>query len=208
MGVEALSRFNVDPVRTPDIWFAEAATTGLGIELEMVAVLRALDCLSSLPAGMALTINAGPDTILSTELFDALARGGFGRRVIIELTEHSIVDDYPGLMTAIIRLRRQGVRLAVDDTGAGFASLAHILKLAPDFIKLDRELVDGIDLDPVRRALATALVAFAAQTGAEILAEGVETEEELEAVRALGIRYAQGFLIGRPAPVGSISHPG
>jgi EAL domain-containing protein (putative c-di-GMP-specific phosphodiesterase class I) len=96
-------------------------------------------------------------------------------------------------------LRQKGTRISIDDTGSGYSSLAHILKLAPDLIKLDRDLVSGIDVDPVRRALAAALVSFAAETGAQIVAEGVETEDELVVLRQLGVRYAQGYYLGRPA---------
>jgi EAL domain-containing protein (putative c-di-GMP-specific phosphodiesterase class I) len=97
-----------------------------------------------------------------------------------------------------------GVRLAIDDTGAGFASFAHILKLAPEIIKLDRELTSGIDHDPVRAALATALVSFASQLGTEIIAEGIETAAELEVLRNLGIRYGQGYFLFRPTSIDSI----
>jgi EAL domain-containing protein (putative c-di-GMP-specific phosphodiesterase class I) len=118
---------------------------------------------------------------------------------VIELTEHIDFGQYPGLQGALVRLRKSGVRLAVDDAGSGYSSLTHILKLAPELIKLDRELVCGIDIDPVRRALVTALVLFAADTGAEILAEGIETSDELDVVRRLGVRYSQGYYLGRPA---------
>ena len=119
----------------------------------------------------------------------------------MELTEEARVDDYPRLSRALDQMRRMGVRLAIDDTGAGFASLAHILKLVPEFIKLDRELTSGIDHDPVRIALATALVSFASGLGAEIIAEGIETTEELEVLQGLDIRYGQGFLLCRPTSI-------
>lgn len=199
VAVEALSRFDRSPQQPPDVWFSEAHQSGLGTELEMLAVTRALACLAALPDGVAMTINAGPRTILSSEFLDALAATDEADRVVVELTEHAVVEDYPELAQAIMHLRKMGTRLAVDDTGSGFASLAHILKLAPDFIKLDRELVAGIDLDPVRRALATALVSFSAETGAQILAEGIENQDELDVVRRLGVTYAQGFHLGRPA---------
>jgi EAL domain-containing protein (putative c-di-GMP-specific phosphodiesterase class I) len=96
------------------------------------------------------------------------------------------------------------VRLAIDDTGAGYASFAHILKLAPDIIKLDRELTSGIDRDPGRRALASALVSFASGLGAEIIAEGIETAAELEVLQGLGIHYGQGYLLCRPTSIDSI----
>ena len=122
----------------------------------------------------------------------------------MELTEQVRVDDYPLLSHTLEQLRSLGVRLAIDDTGAGFASLAHILKLAPDLIKLDRELTSGIDQDPVRSALGAALVSFASSTGAEIIAEGIETAGELNVLRKLGIRYGQGFLLCRPTTIDSI----
>ena len=196
--VEALARFEATPSRAPDLWFDEAHQIGLGVDLELLAIHHALAHLAALPDRVALTINAGPEVVMSPQFADAL-RAIPPRRVVLELTEHTAVDDYPALIAAVRALRRQGMRIAVDDTGSGYSSLAHILRLAPDFIKLDRDLVSGIDLDPVRRALAASLVAFAAETGAQIIAEGVENEDELEVVRRLNVRYAQGYHLGRPA---------
>lgn len=196
--VEALARFAVTPYRPPDVWFDEAHQIGLGVELELLAITRALAQLPMLPGNIALTINAGPHAILCPQFHAALVDVP-PRRVIVELTEHTIVDDYPGLIAALRAVRRRGTRIAIDDTGSGYSSLAHIVKLAPDFIKLDRDLVNGIDIDPVRRALATCLVTFAADSGAQIIAEGVETEEELKVLRRLGVRYAQGYHLGHPA---------
>ena len=129
------------------------------------------------------------------------------RRVIVELTEHNAIDDYPGLVASLQALRQRGVYVSIDDTGSGYSSLAHILKLAPDFIKLDRDLVSGIDVDPVRRALAGSLVRFATETGAQIVAEGVETEDELAVLRQLGLRYGQGYYLGRPASLENLLLP-
>jgi EAL domain-containing protein (putative c-di-GMP-specific phosphodiesterase class I) len=126
--------------------------------------------------------------------------------VVIELTEHVPVEDYGPVVDAFARLRVRGVRLAVDDTGAGFAGFRHILALAPDIIKLDSSLVRGIELDPARRALTAALVAFAADTGVDLLAEGVETFDELDTLTALGVRWAQGYLLGRPKPLAHSLH--
>ena len=135
--------------------------------------------MADLPDGVALCLNAGPETMVSAELHKLLADCETGR-VVMELTEQAKVDDYPRLSGALDDLHLLGVRLAIDDTGAGFASLAHILKLSPDLIKLDRELTSGIDDDPVRIALATALVSFASGLGADIIAEGIETPAELD----------------------------
>jgi EAL domain-containing protein (putative c-di-GMP-specific phosphodiesterase class I) len=204
VAVEALSRFAGDPARTPDRWFAEAHRVGLGVELELLAIERAVALLDDLPDGVDLNINAGPATLVAPELGDLL-RGAVARRVVLELTEHTHIEDYPELAAALWALRRTGVRIAVDDAGSGYASLTHILKLAPDFIKLDRELITDIDLDPVRRALAASLVTFADDTGARILAEGIETPGELETVHRLGVRYAQGYHLGRPAPIETLA---
>jgi EAL domain-containing protein (putative c-di-GMP-specific phosphodiesterase class I) len=198
-GVEALARFPGAPA-TPDLWFAEAHRIGLGPELELLAVRRALLCLPKLPSHWWLTLNVGPEAMVTEEFADLLG-GTEAPRIVLELTEHSRVSDYPGLMRTLQALRATGARLAIDDTGAGFSSLSHILKLAPDFIKLDRELVAGIDLDPVRRVLTASLVGFAANTGAEIIAEGVETSDEMETLEALGVGLSQGFHIGRPVSV-------
>jgi len=198
--VEALARFSGRPKRPPDVWFAEARAMGIGVELEVVSAKGALGSLAHLPGEIALCVNASPAAMISDELGQLLA-GSEPGRVVMELTEEAEVDDYPRLSSAISQLRLRGARLAIDDTGAGFASLAHILKLVPDFIKLDRELTSGIDRDPVRIALASALVGFAAGLGAEIVAEGIETASELAVLRGLGIRYGQGYFLWRPTSV-------
>jgi len=199
-GVEALARFHEQPVRTPDAWFSEAHAVGLGLELELAAVELALTHQRRLPEDWVLAVNAGPRAMTSPELI-RLLESVDARRVVVELTEHTEIPDYPCLVRAISDLRATGARLAIDDTGAGVSSLAHILKLAPEFIKLDRTLTTGIDRDPVRRALAGSLVTFAADTGPLIVAEGIETVGELSVLRQLGIRYGQGFYLGRPSPV-------
>lgn len=202
--LEALARFSLEPHRPPDRWFDQAHAVGLGLDLETASVSLALSSLPHLPPGVCLSLNAGPQAMASPQLVAALS-STMADRVVIELTEQVAVDDYPRLSRQIDRLRALGARLAIDDTGAGFASLAHILKLDPDLIKLDRALTSGIDTDPVRRALAAALVSFAAQTRAEIIAEGIETAEELEVLCELGVRYGQGYFLGRPGPLDAVA---
>jgi EAL domain-containing protein (putative c-di-GMP-specific phosphodiesterase class I) len=201
--VEALARFAAEPQRSPDQWFDDAHRCDLGVALEVLAVTRALAVLDELPQHLAMTINVGPDAVRSPLFLEALERAPRDR-LILELTEHTEVDDYRELLAALRRLRRSGLRVAVDDTGSGYSGLAHILKIAPDFIKVDRELTSGVDLDPVRRALALALVTFAADTGAQIVAEGIETEDELAELRRLGVSYGQGYHLGRPAPAAEL----
>ncbi len=199
-GAEALVRFADCDRRPPNVCLAEAHKVGLGVELEVAIVRRALGQLPRLPAGAMLSLNAGPDALASAAIAEALAEAD-PARVVVELTEHVKVDDYPQLAEAIGRLRGSGIRLAIDDAGAGFASLMHILKLAPDFIKLDRELISGVDIDPVRQSLAGSLIRFAEETGAIIVAEGIETADELGIIRDLGIRHGQGFHLALPAPL-------
>jgi EAL domain-containing protein (putative c-di-GMP-specific phosphodiesterase class I) len=121
-------------------------------------------------------------------------------RVVLEITEHTTVEDYAKLHEVLRPLRERGMRLSIDDAGAGYSSFRHILRLRPDFIKLDISLTRDIDSDRGRRALAAALIGFARETGAELIAEGVETESELATLRKLGVHKAQGYLLGRPAP--------
>src|ERR1700733_4346456 len=170
---------------------------GRGARLELTAIRLALSAVSSLPKDIYLAVNASPETILSGELHDTL-NGMPAERIVLEITEHAHVENYDSLMHALQPLRNQGVRLAVDDAGAGYSSLQHILQLRPDLIKLDMRLVRNIDRDPARRALASALVLFARETGSQIIAEGVETAFELNALQSIGIERAQGYFLGRP----------
>ncbi len=200
VAVEALSRFVGPPDEPPDHWFAAAATCGLGVELELAAFGTALCALPRLPDDVKLGVNIGPEALGAPELA-ALLTSVDASRVIIELTEHAPVHDYGSVQSVLASLRRLGTRLSVDDTGAGFASLTHIVKLAPEFIKLDRWIVAAVDADPVRRALVVALVGFAHALGARVVGEGVETAAELEALCDLGVDFAQGYYIARPGPL-------
>ena len=197
VGVEALTRFQTEPVRPPDQWFADAAAVGLGFELEMAAIRSALTQLDELPAGAYLSVNCSPD-VLAEPGFARFATEVDPSRVVLELTEHTEISDYAAVQRRLSVLRTQGFRVAVDDAGSGFASLQHIIKLRPDIIKLDSGLIRDIDDDPAKRALATAMISFAQELGAELIAEGVETVEEFETVRKLGISKIQGYLLGRP----------
>ncbi len=201
VGMEALSRFPFDPNRAPERWFEEAALVDLRTELEMAAVRAALGRMDDLPEDAFLSVNLSPETACSDELLRAIDFALSPARLVLEVTEHARVRDYERLGAAVATLRGRGVRLAVDDAGSGFASLQHILRLAPDFIKLDMALTRDVDSDVARRALAAALISFASQIGAEIIAEGIETAPELEALRELGVGFGQGFHLGRPAPL-------
>jgi EAL domain-containing protein (putative c-di-GMP-specific phosphodiesterase class I) len=196
-GVEALSRFDSKPTRTPDLWFRDAATVGLGIDLERRAVASALKALPMLPADAYIAVNASPDVIESGVL-QPLLRDADPRRLVLEITEHVSVADYARLMEELTPLRAMGVKLAIDDAGAGYSSMRHILSVEPDLIKLDMSLTRGIDQDRKRRALASALIAFAHEIRASIVAEGVETAGELNTLCDLGVTKVQGYFLSRP----------
>ena len=197
VGVEALARFECEPRRPPNEWFADAVEVGLGVELELAAARAALAGLDRLPAEVYVSVNLSPAAVTTPGLPDLLA-GLPGERLVVELTEHSQVEDYEPLLDALDGLRRRGVHMAVDDAGAGYAGLRHILRLHPDIIKLDTDLTRSIDVDPVRRALAASLLTFAHDIGAALIAEGIETSHELDTLRSLGVPWGQGYHLARP----------
>jgi EAL domain-containing protein (putative c-di-GMP-specific phosphodiesterase class I) len=199
-GLESLSRFDVEPRRPPDQWFAEAAQVGMGVRLELAAIHSALPALPSMPPGAYLSVNCSPATIFSGDLASVLEPADL-RRVVLEITEHDTVEDYAMLLAVLEPLRAAGLRVAIDDAGAGYASLRHVLNIQPELIKLDVSLTRNIDTDSRRRALASALIAFARESGARIVAEGVETEAELRILKELGASCAQGYYLARPMPL-------
>jgi EAL domain-containing protein (putative c-di-GMP-specific phosphodiesterase class I) len=127
-----------------------------------------------------------------------------GSSVVLEITEHAKIDDYRRMNRAVERIRANGVRLAIDDAGAGFASLRHILRLAPDIIKLDGSLIAGIDRDGAQQALAAGLISFAERIGATVIAEGIERPEQLEMLASLGVGHGQGYHLARPGPLAPV----
>ena len=199
-GVEALARFRVEPVRSPEAWFSDAESCGLHAELDLAAAAAALEVMPRLPERAFLSINMAPATAVSERFIDAI-KGVDSDRLIIEITEHDAVHDYAVLASSLARFRADGGRVAVDDAGAGFASLRHTLAIDPDIIKLDITLVRDIDSDRARRALARALISFAEEMDAAIVAEGIETDAEIDVLRDLGVHFGQGYRLARPAPL-------
>ena len=207
VGVEALARFQLEPARPPDAWFADAGLVGRQIELELAAVRVEARAFEDAALGSSyVALNVSPETIVDRGIFDAIA-GLPQDRIVLEVTEHAPVSDYAALADALAPFRAAGGRLAVDDAGAGFASLRHILLLEPDIIKLDISLTRDIDTDRRRRALAAALITFANEMGISIVAEGVETHAELDALRSLGVRFGQGYYLRRPCPLAEATAP-
>jgi EAL domain-containing protein (putative c-di-GMP-specific phosphodiesterase class I) len=198
LGYEALARFAAEPSRPVDTWFSDATRLGRGVEMEIAAIERALTAATPLASPAFISINMSPTTLAHERLAWALADRDLAG-VVFEITEHVVVEDYAALRTAIEGWRRRGVRVAIDDAGAGYASLRHVVSLAPDFVKLDLSLVRDIDTDVARQAMATALVSFAAKSGTTVVAEGIETEAELAMLISLGVTTGQGYFMGRPA---------
>ena len=200
VGAEALTRFDTEPVRSPADWFADATEVGLGPELEIAAIRSAVQAIDDLPSGAYLSLNCSPLIVQSSELIEILD-GLDATRIVLEITEHQAILDYAAAQATLCALRECGVRFAVDDAGSGYSSLNHILQLQPDVIKLDIALTSDIDRHPAKRALANAMVTFAADVGASLVAEGVETIAELDTLTSLGIHTVQGYLLGRPQAV-------
>ncbi|WP_052091008.1 EAL domain-containing protein [Modestobacter caceresii] len=195
VGQEALSRFPAAWGKAPDVCFEEAHSVGLGHEMELLALRRAADHLAAVDGYVAMNIS--PATLVQPEfaaLMDTLPLD----RVLLELSEHDQVADYAALAAVLSPLRARGMRLAIDDVGAGFSSLRHIVITAPDVIKLDRSIVSGVDVDPVLTRLVSSLVEFGHSCGASVVAEGVETAAEASALRGLGVDLGQGWHFGRP----------
>jgi len=200
VGFEALTRFKGQPYRSPDVWFREATEVAMAIDLEYAAAQEALRALKDLPPKTTLAINLSPEAVMSPKLHELLALMPL-HRLILEITEHAAVADYHALNETLAAYRANGLQLAADDAGAGYSCFRHVLDMRPNVIKLDMSLTRDIDKDPARAALAGALTIFGRSIEAEIVAEGIETIAELDAMRAIGVTKVQGYLLGKPQPL-------
>ena len=195
VGSEALSRF---ASRVPtERWFRSAALHGLGPELERLTMGAALATLELVPAGQFLAVNVSPASLHDGEVLRLLHASDLAR-IMVEVTEHDAINDYGDTRRSLASLRAAGARIAVDDVGAGFASLRHVLLLQPDLIKLDNSLTREVHLNPRQQAIVHSLVAFAAEVGAVVLAEGIELAEQVPALLEAGVSWGQGWHLGLP----------
>jgi EAL domain-containing protein (putative c-di-GMP-specific phosphodiesterase class I) len=198
LGIEALARFP-EPFTRPDRTFAAAESVGLGLELEELIVRRAWSLLPQLAEDQYLALNLTPESLV------ALARRANQREevplssLVIEITEHVAIDAYADLRGELEQLRDRGLRVAVDDAGAGYASLRHVIELKPDIVKIDRSLIHGLAEDCARRVAVSAFVSVARDLGSTVVAEGVELRADRDAAQELGVDAAQGYLLGRPS---------
>jgi EAL domain-containing protein (putative c-di-GMP-specific phosphodiesterase class I)/putative methionine-R-sulfoxide reductase with GAF domain len=195
LGYEALARMQLEPFQPPNWWLERAAELGQRGALEL-ACLSAAASLGDPPFGRMLFVNVSPSTLTNPHALDLL--DSLPARLVIELTEQEAVEDYAALRGHLAPWLSRGVRLAVDDTGAGYSSLRHVIELEPDFLKLDRELVREVNRDRNRLALIRAVVAFASEVGTSVIAEGVETRAELDTLRAAEVHLVQGYLLAMP----------
>jgi diguanylate cyclase (GGDEF)-like protein len=203
-GYEALTRFKQPPKRFPDQWFHLAARVGLGAALEAHAVKKALE-VPGRPKGTYLSLNLSPSTLRAPEVQKALPYDLSG--LVIEITEHELAADEVTLAVDLADMRARGARVAVDDAGAGYAGLQQLMRVAPDLIKLDRSLVQNINEDTAKQALVESFVRFGRRTGAQVVAEGIETEEELRVLADLDVTYGQGYFLAKPGPAWACISP-
>jgi EAL domain-containing protein (putative c-di-GMP-specific phosphodiesterase class I) len=205
IGYEGLSRFPTPPgliALPPDVTLAAAGRAGLRQELE-VACWAAIAEAGAPPDGRLLFVNIAPDYLGHPRLLELAER--LPSRLVIELTEQDAVQDCARLIERLRPWLARGAMVAVDDAGAGFTSLEYVAEIRPDFLKLARGMVTGVDRDPSRQAVLRATIAFAHEVGARIIAEGVEREEELALLREAGADLGQGWLFGRPQPADRVS---
>ena len=203
VGFEALSRF-VDGTR-PDRRFADAEAVGLGIELQTATLAAAVTAASGLPGDAFVSLNVSPNLVLAGDRLATLLDGA-PVPIVLEITEHMPVADYGQLRAALDRLG-PAVRFAIDDAGAGYSSFRHIVELRPDFVKLDIALVRSIEDDPARQAFVAGMVYFVLRTGCTLIAEGIETSAERDALKGLAVDLGQGYLFGRPEPIAATPIP-
>ena len=198
---EALARFHVGSTISPLHWFALADEFNRRPELERACLTHALELIDRLPDGALLCVNVSGPVLSEPETLEILQRSPGLRRLVLEITEDSLAGSDNGAFNAAAALlRRRGVRFAVDDVGAGYAGLRQITAVHPDYLKLDRSLVTGIEADADRAALVAAVADYADRVGALLVAEGVEEMADLEMLAGLGVHLVQGFLLARPAP--------
>jgi diguanylate cyclase (GGDEF)-like protein len=198
IGYEGLARFPTPPglvALPPDVTLAAAARAGIRDDLE-VACWRAIAAAGVPPHGRLLWVNLSPEALGHPGLLELA--GKLPSRLVIELTEQDTVLNHALLRERLRPWIARGALVAVDDAGAGFTSLEYVADIRPDFLKLSRGMVAGVDQDSTREAVLRATAAFAREVGARVVAEGVERVEELDALRAMEIDYGQGWLFGRP----------
>jgi EAL domain-containing protein (putative c-di-GMP-specific phosphodiesterase class I) len=196
---EALVRFR-DGHTPADVFHSELRLERL-VDLELAIVAAAIDAAHRLPAGVSVNVNVTPAAALDDRLASLLHDAE--RPVVLEITEN---DRFTAADAVLLRSRVPAdCQIAADDVGAGFAGLSQLVGVRPDVVKIDRELVRGLHRDPARQVVVAGLVRFADETGADLIAEGIEERAEADQLLQLGVRLGQGYLFGRPAPIADLT---
>lgn len=200
VGFEALARFVSRDGASADTWFREAAAIGLGADLEIAALHCAMSAARDVPGHLFIAFNLSPETCTDPRAQALLESGDLALdRVVLELVGRVAGPELDGLIGVLAPLRRLGVRLAVDGSGADAASPEQILQLTPDIIKLDRSFTDGIIHSNPGESPGLEVIELAERIGAVLSAKGIESEEDLAAVTRAGMATGQGYLLGRPS---------
>jgi EAL domain-containing protein (putative c-di-GMP-specific phosphodiesterase class I) len=213
LGIEALARGpRGSELESGEILFSLAERTEMLLPLERICRAQSLEAAAGVGSDCKIFLNLSPAAVsdpdfLGPHFLDQVARNGLSPdQIVLEITERTYVV-YQELFRAVLaRFRQQGFRIAVDDVGTGYSSLASLADIEPDYLKFDTVFVRGIDRHPTKQDLLEALLSFARKMHTQVIAEGIETEEELKTLRALRVPYGQGFLIGRPMPIAEIEH--
>lgn len=196
------------PFESPERLFLLAERTGRLVKLERLCRKRALSCVApQMQTGARLFLNTTAHALRDPELaggafLEALAGVGVSAdKLVLELAERATVEERRTYLETLQRLKGRGVGVAIDDMGAGYSSLQAVVELEPDYLKFDIALVRGIDRSRIKRSLLETVVELSAKIGAEVIAEGIESESELDTVRSLGVGLGQGRYLAPPVVV-------
>lgn len=200
IGVEALSRFPQLPGIPVDEIFRQSRHHGRQVDLDMVAICVALEGMSQLPDGVHMALNVSAESLASARLPALISHNVAREQIVLEVTEHSKITDFLPLYKPLHDFRERMVKLAMNDVGAGFAGLANLVNLRPDIIKIDRFLIDNINAFPGKRDMVEAILSIARNMRSIVVAEGVETQKEIDWLQAIGLRFGQGFFWAKPSP--------
>jgi EAL domain-containing protein (putative c-di-GMP-specific phosphodiesterase class I) len=205
MGVEALSRGpRGSGLDTADALFEAATTNGLVVELDRLCRRRALLSSGRVPSNAKIFVNTLPATMRDPQfrgkaLIDFLDRAQVApHRIVIEITEKLVIENYALFRDAMADFSQLGMSFAVDDVGAGYSGLESIHKLKPSYLKIDKSLVQDVQVSTVNRAMVKAIITLGHRIGAKVIAEGIQSEEEAQVLRALEVDFGQGFHLARP----------
>ncbi len=205
IGYEALSRGpEGGEFERPDKLFKVAYDSDLVLRLERLCRKKAIAAAADIPQGRLLFLNIEPEAISDPELRDVMFTALLADaaitpdRIVLEITERTAIVDFGAFRATLEYLRALGFAVAVDDAGAGYGSLQCLAEVKPEWLKIDISLVRGVDTDEVRRQLMSSMVTFAKRCGVKLVAEGIETKEELETLIEIGVTYGQGFYFTKP----------